>query len=1484
MESNFAFLDQDMDAKVLQENAENSEKAYLNRDYSSVFTNIRVIYEHVIKQVIDYSYKKYDFERATFAENLKYAKREKLISSELYSKMFIMKQGGNKAAHELSSQIYYTKDHALAGLQNEFDVLNWFVGDVLGVDYEPGTFLEPQVNENQYPTSEQRLIYAQSVTAGIPLYAGSEKVGETSFNNYDIDMSMNSKDLREIARHRINQYMKTAGLPYQIDWVQTAYIPKQRRWFEDHDVHDVLIRSGIKRNKQLNGREWFKTDVETVKKAIAAVKEGQRSINVTTGETEATQPEIDLRPEQKEAVKKTKKAFKKYDKMLWNAKMRFGKTLSALQLVKEEGYQHVLIMTHRPVVDEGWYEDFRKLGMPKEGYRYGSRQAGESFANLINGEEPFVYFASLQDLRGSEMAGGKAGDKNEELFNTTWDLVIIDEAHEGTQTELAQNVTKLVVTPNHTKLLELSGTPFNILDQYEEDQVYTWDYVMEQRAKLAWTTDYPDEPNPYDGLPKVSMYTFEMNRVFAGGSFIDELTKSFNFKEFFRVDDQDEFVYKDKVKQFLDNITSPNKATNYPFSTPEFRNRLRHTLWILPGVKEAGALEKKLENHPVFGMDYKIVNVVKDLKNDDNGVASESDVQRVNDAIGKDAAATKTITLTVRKLTTGVTIKPWTGVVFLSNTNSAMQYLQAAFRAQTPYSSETFGKKTNCYIFDFAPDRALKVMAESSRLSSGVGKRVSKTQKDKMRELLNFLPIIGEEGHGMKPFKVDSLLTKIKKIYAEKAVQTGFDDDSLYSDELLMLDKEAIDEFNKLKAIVGRTKQEKKKETVDVNKQGLTDEEYDQATKGEKKPKKDRTPAELAAIEKMKALKKQRKNMISILRSISIRIPLMIFGMEVDLDEDVNMRKFARLVDDKSWKEFMPAGVTKELFNKFTRYYDEQVFIEAGKIIRRRVKQLDKMDPLERTEQLATIFGTFRNPDKETVLTPWRVVNLQLGKTIGGLSFFDDEYRDTTTDGVSANHWIDTEYTKQVFKRDTKILEINSKTGLYPLYAAMSLYWQDYQKLIEETAGKFSAEDELMIWQRVLRENIFVVAKTPMSAQITKRTLIGYRQEMAEDLNIQFVDNIVPDTKKSVKDEAEKIKGLFNLMKFDVVIGNPPYQDETKGDNDTFRAPIYNDFMDLSIELSNLVTLITPARFLFDAGSTPKAWNKKMLKDPHFKVIEYVANSSDVFPNTDIKGGVAVSLYDKNKNFGSIEEKNRPAGIFVPFKILVDIMDKVYNSNFESIQSIVYSAEDYRFTEKMHEDYPEIRGKLSKGHDYDIKSNTLEKLPEIFHKDEPNDGHKYVKMLGLHKKDRVYRYIREEYITNNTNLENYKVFIPAANGSGSLGESLSTPMIGTPMIGTPMIGSSYTFMSIGNFKDEFEANAALKYVKSKFARVLLGILKITQHNPVATWKVVPLQDFTSNSDIDWTKSISEIDQQLYKKYGLSDEEINFIETKVQEMD
>ena len=712
----------------------------------------------------------------------------------------------------------------------------------------------------------------------------------------------------------------------------------------------------------------------------------------------------------------------------------------------------------------------------------------------------------MQDLRGSKAFGGKVGDKNELIKDISWSLVIIDEAHEGTQTDLAQNVIDGVTKPE-TRVLELSGTPFNLIDKYEEDQVYTWDYVMEQQAKLRWSVEHPDTDNPYRVLPKVSMYTFEMKQRFGDTQFQDTMTKAFNFHEFFKVNDSGKFVYETKVKQFLDNISNPSGDTNYPFSTEDFRNKLRHTLWLMPSVRSAKAMEKLLNEHNVFGIGYTVVNVVdRDSDNDTTAEANDDDLNRVRRAIGDHPAQTRTITLTVRKLTTGVNIPQWTGVLFLSNTNSAMQYLQAAFRAQTPFSDKELGMKENCYIFDFAPDRALTVMADSTRLNTGAGKLTTKDQKDKMGEMLNFLPIIGEQNQGMQPYKVDSLLTQLKKVYAEKAVRTGFDDDSLYNDELLKMNDVDLNDFNDLKELVGTTKAEKKKVVIDVNNQGLTDEEYDQAEKAKKRKPKERSEEDKALIKKQGEVKKQRRTMISILRSISIRIPMMIYGMDIDIGEDVDIPTFIRRVDAKSWEEFMPKGVTKDKFRQFAKYYDSDIFIEAGRIIRRCVKAMDKLEPLERTKQIAELFGTFKNPDKETVLTPWRVVNMQLGKTIGGYSYFDVEYQYTSQDGVSVNRWIDTDETASVFKPDTKILEINSKTGLYPLYAATSLFYQEQQRINEQTAGSFNGHDEERAWQEILKKNIYVVAKTPMAKTITQRTLAGYKDYAT---NIAFVDCIV---------------------------------------------------------------------------------------------------------------------------------------------------------------------------------------------------------------------------------------------------------------------------------------------------------------------------------------------------------------------------------------
>lgn len=344
------------------------------------------------------------------------------------------------------------------------------------------------------------------------------------------------------------------------------------------------------------------------------------------------------------------------------------------------------------------------------------------------------------------------------------------------------------------------------------------------------------------------------------------------------------------------------------------------------------------------------------------------------------------------------------------------------------------------------------------------------------------------------------------------------------------------------------------------------------------------------------------------------------------------------------------------------------------------------------------------------------------------------------------------------------------------------------------------------------------------------------------------------------------------IMKFDFVIGNPPYQDETIGDNKNFAPPIYHLFLDSAYSIADVVEMIHPARFLFNAGSTPKAWNQKMLNDEHFQILHYEPNSSEIFPNTDIKGGIAISYHNIKKRFEPIET-------FTAFPEINSVLKKVsHRKDFQSLSEIVSSQTTYRLTDDVHKDYPDAISKLSKGHAYDISTNTFQQLPEIFYDQKPEDGQRYIRLFGRINNQRLYKWIRKDYVRDNDITYKYKVMVPKANGSGALGEVLTTPLIGEPLI-----GFTETFISIGLVDTREEAEAILKYVKSKFARTMLGILKVTQDNSSKKWKYVPLQDFTSQSDIDWSQSIAEIDRQLYEKYGLADNEIEFIETHVKEM-
>ncbi|MEW9936871.1 Eco57I restriction-modification methylase domain-containing protein [Clostridium butyricum] len=1341
------------------------------------------------------------------------------------------------------------------------------------------------MKENEFKNAfEYKVVYA--FTIDDELHKGMIKIGDATLHTESMVDTLvpNCKELNQAVLKRIKSYTNTAGITTKLLHTELAIRTiktedgMKLKAFRDHDIHEILKNSGIENVVVGNttGREWFKIDLETVKKAIEAVK--HNVANLSNSEVVKFTPII-FRPEQEQAIEKTVKQFKKSDKMLWNAKMRFGKTVCALEVVKQCKFQKTIIITHRPVVNVGWYDDFKKIFHGNNDYVYSSKTNGYTVKQLLELKKNFVYFASVQDLRGSSAVGGKF-DKNDIVFQTNWDCVIVDEAHEGTTTALGEDTVKAIVKDGlGTKFLALSGTPFNILSEYDEDSIYTWDYIMEQECKSEWDKLHFGDSNPYDELPELRIYTYDLGDVLVNNEYITFEDKAFNFHEFFRTWTGDfkydyanmpesavegDFVHEDDVKSFLNLMTKTDDKSCYPYSNEKYRNLFKHSLWMVPGVKEARALKKLMLKHPIFGNGmFDIVNVAG---NGDEEEKSEEALTKVKKAIKDAGDDNYTITLSCGKLTTGVTVKEWTAVFMLSGSysTSAANYLQTIFRVQSPCNDNGKIKKTS-YVFDFAPDRTLKMVSSAVSVSSKVGKTKS-GDKQIIGKFLNYCPVIAVSGSEMHEYSAHKLLQQLKKAYADKVVRNGFDDTNLYNDELFKLQEVDIKKFDELKGIIGTSKAAPKQKDITVNGQGLTKEEYEEGEKLKKKPKKDLTLEEKGKLEELKKLKKLRNDAISILRGISIRMPLLIYGAEIPYNEGITLEKFVEVVDDSSWNEFMPSGITKKKFKEFEKYYDEEVFIEAGRRIRNIAREADTLDPTERVKKITSLFSNFKNPDKETVLTPWKVVNMHICNCLGGYNFFDENYRDL----LDKPQYIDNgQVTRDTLSNtNAKILEINSKTGLYPLYVTYSIFREQCKKYSDD---ELTIELQKKLWNDTVEKNVFVICKTPMAKQITQRTLMGYSNFK---INAHYFDDLINVMKnkpqqfidKVVKPNYWKLKGDENV-KFDAIVGNPPYQESTENTSD---KPIYHLFMESAFKISDKVSFITPARFLFNAGKTPKDWNEKILNDEHFKVIWYKANSTEVFPNVDIKGGVAVTFRDTKNVFGKI-------GIYSPMIELNSILKKVESKMGKSLSEVVYSPESYKFSNKLHIDNKWVVERLSKGHSRDITSNIFEKLPELFLDEQKSD--KYVGIYGRINNNRELKWIKREYIEKHDNLDCYKVFIPKSNGTGSFGEALSTPIIGSPTI-----GHTQTFISIGAFETNYEANALLKYIKSKFSRCMLGVLKVTQDNKKSVWRFVPQQDFTSKSDIDWTNSIKEIDKQLYAKYALTEEEIAFIEEKIKPME
>ena len=670
------------------------------------------------------------------------------------------------------------------------------------------------------------MIYAYT-TPEIKRHNGWTKIGYTE---QDVDK-------------RINQQTHTSDTIWHKEWQGlAAYDDGTGRSFKDTDFHAYLRKKNYKQDNDKNN-EWFeisgvesKSEFYDFRSSGGILEQGSESAIKYT-----------LRDEQSEAVTKALNYFNahKGGAFLWNAKPRFGKTLAAYELCKKLNAEKILIVTNRPAIANSWYDDYvRFLGLGS-GYLFvsdASQIKGKSFvisrsdyeskvAHLDEGEfGGCIEFVSLQDLKGSKYLGGEF-DKLREVTELWWDLLIIDEAHEGADTYKAD------VAFDHIKrkaTLHLSGTPFKILasDTFPEEAIYNWTYADEQKRKSEYVPQKGSD-NPYAKLPQLNMYTYKMSdivkeKVQEGSKIGDEnVDYAFDLNEFFETDEEGRFVHNEDINRFLNALTTNEK---FPFSTDELRSELKHTVWLLNRVDSAKALVRKLKNHDIF-KNYEIILAAGDGKLDDDETfdkEAKNAYDRVTKAIKEHD---KTITLTVGQLTTGITIPEWTAILMLSSIQSPALYMQAAFRTQNPClfsNGKEFFRKRNSYIFDFDPARTLilfEKFANDLSEDTANGKGDTDTRKKHVKELLNFFPVLGEDEDGeMILLDENKVLSIPRRIKSKEVVRRGFISNFLFQNisNVFAAGQAVMDIINSMQV---SKEDPKKTSTEEVSLEGYNDEE-----------------------------------------------------------------------------------------------------------------------------------------------------------------------------------------------------------------------------------------------------------------------------------------------------------------------------------------------------------------------------------------------------------------------------------------------------------------------------------------------------------------------------------------------------------------------------------------------------------------------------------------------------------------------------------
>ena len=1004
--------------------------------------------------------------------------------------------------------------------------------------------------------------------------------------------------------------------------------------------------------------------------------------------------------------------------------------------------------------------------------------------------------------------------------------------------------------------------------QKYENNVYTWDYVMEQKRKREWDTLHPGDHNPYADLPELRILTFDLGKSLPTSYRYETLEMAFNFTEFFRVWTGDpardfrplpagaqvgDFVHEADVRSFLDLISSENPESNYPYSTPEYREMFRHTLWMVPGVKEASALSRLLKDHPVFGA-YKVANVAGDGDAEmpyDNALTLVKQVIKTN---------RYTITISCGKLTTGVTVPEWTAVMMLTGSAStaASGYMQTIFRVQS--AGVLDGKqKERCYVFDFAPDRALNVISEVNRITKR-GRTNEEQNRAALGEFLNFCPVIAVDGTQMTAYSVSRMMRQIKRLTVDRAIKSGFDDESVYKQDTgIVMDEDDVQLFHTLSDKLSEQKAAKKETKVHINNQGLTGEEYEKADKISNKPKRERTKEDDYLLKKLQEQKKEREKVIRLLRNVSIRLPLLIYGAKVDLTESIKMADFITLVDEESWQEFMPKTVDKPLFRKLLKYYDEDVVSGAGLRIRRMAKAADELPPTERVKRIAEIFSHFRNPDKETVLTPWRVVNLHLSNMVGGYCFLNEQF--DSQEVLEEPRLVDQgQVTEDIFLNpEARILEMNSKSGLYPLYMAYSLYAMK----LPGPEDKLPLEQTQALWQETVEQQIFVLCKTRMAESITRRTLVGYQDWT---VNTTYIPHLLERMENDPQRLAKKLQRTDTWgkegqpMKFDAIVGNPPYQEMDGGGKGYSAKPVYNYFVGEAKAIEpHYISMITPSRW-FSGGKGLDDFRAEMLQDKHLRKIVDYADNEALFSNVSIVGGVNYFLWDSSYNgdceVTSIRGENAVTlnrdlseyDIFIRNNNALQLIRRMEASGDRKMDDVVYPRNVFGISS-------DLRGQ-----------------------DNKDEKHQLALFSSQKSNSMAMSYISGDEVQKQHELiGKYKVIMGKVVPRG--GEVGVDPSVGYRVTSTLQVlspGSVFTdsYLLLAAFDSKTEAIHFAEYMCLKFPRFLLHETYSSMNISKQNFRFVPFLDYSK----EWT------DKELFKRYGCNEEEISMIESIIRPME